>query len=101
MTFDFLELFNAVGRSQKPVFDNYKPADSLDTEITPDNLNLDSLDVTLVTVILGEAYDIPQDLEPHWPTQTIRTIHDFIMEHKRRNPEDEYATIQDLVKDLS
>lgn len=101
MTFDFLELFNAVGRSQKPVFDNYKPADSLDTKITPDNLNLDSLDTTLVTVILGEAYDIPQDLEPNWPTETIRAMHDFIMEHKRRNPEDEYATIQDLVKDLS
>ena len=45
MAFDFLELFNAVGTAQKVVTDDYIPAESLDTPITEDALNLDSLDV--------------------------------------------------------
>ena len=47
MTFDFLELFNAVGAAQKVVTKDFIPAESLETAITEDITNLDSLDVTL------------------------------------------------------
>ena len=47
MTFDFLELFNAVGAAQKVVTKDFIPAESLKTAITEDVTNLDSLDVTL------------------------------------------------------
>ena len=59
MTFDFLELFNAVGAAQKVVTNDFIPAESLEVAITEDVTNLDSLDVTLTFFVLGEALNIP------------------------------------------
>ena len=51
MTFDFLELFNAVAVKQKAVPTDFISAESLDTPIDEDSTGLDSLDITMVFVI--------------------------------------------------
>ncbi len=101
MAFDFLELFNAVGAAQKVITDDFIPAESLDTAISEDSMGLDSLDITLVFVILGEAYGIDEELDAEWPVSSISALHTFLSEKKTKDPEDDYETIKDLVKDLA
>ena len=80
MTFDFLELFNAVGAAQKVVTNDFIPAESLDTPITEDVTNLDSLDVTLTFFVLGEAYGIPEtdELNEQWPYESVLLLRECI-----------------------
>ena len=103
MTFDFLELFNAVGAAQKVVTNDFIPAESLEVAITEDVTNLDSLDVTLTFFVLGEAYGIPEDEEinDQWPYESVELLRNFIFEHKTKDPEDEFDSIKALVKELS
>ena len=103
MTFNFLELFNAVGAAQKVVTNDFIPAKSLETAITEDETNLDSLDVTLTFFVLGEAYGIPEDEEinDQWPYESVELLRNFIFEHKTKDPEDEFDSIKALVKELS
>jgi acyl carrier protein len=103
MSFDFLELFNAVGAAQKIVTKDYIPAESLESPITEDVLNLDSLDVTLTFFVLGEAYGIPEEEELNdlWPWESIKLLQEFIQEHKTKDPEDEFDSIKALVKELA
>ena len=101
MAFDFLELFNAVGAAQKVITDDFIPAESLDTAISEDSMGLDSLDITLVFVILGEAYGIDEELDAEWPVSSISALHAFLLKKKTKDPEDDYETIKDLVKDLA
>jgi|TARA_R100000234_G_scaffold67331_1_gene41101 acyl carrier protein len=102
MAFDFLELFNAVGTAQKVVTDDYIPAESLDTPITEDALNLDSLDVMLTFLVLGEAYGIPEEEELNdlWPVESIKLLQTFVQEHKTQDPEDEFDSVEALVEEL-
>ena len=44
MTFNFLELFNAIGAAQKVATNDFIPAESLETPITEYVTNLDSLE---------------------------------------------------------
>jgi|TARA_R110000787_G_scaffold45974_5_gene111883 hypothetical protein len=103
MTFDFLEVFNAIGAAQKVVTNDFIPAESLETPITKDATNLDSLDVTLTLFVLGEAYGIPEDeeLNNSWPYESVELLRNFIFEHKTKDPEDEFDSIKALVKELS
>ena len=101
MAFDFLELFNAVGAKQKVITDDFIPAESLETPINEDTMGLDSLDITLVFVILGEAYGVDEELDSEWPVSSIAALQAFLLEKKTQDPEDEYETIKDLVKDLA
>jgi acyl carrier protein len=101
MAFDFLELFNAVGAKQKVITDDFIPAESLETPINEDTTGLDSLDVTLTYVILGEAYGIEEELDSEWPVSSVGALRDFIMEKKTQDPEDEFETIKDLVRELA
>lgn len=101
MAFDFLELFNAVGAKQKVITNDFIPAESLETPINEDTMGLDSLDITLTYVILGEAYGIEEELDSEWPVSSIGALRDFIMEKKTQDPEDTYETIKDLVRDLA
>ena len=103
MTFNFLELFNAIGAAQKVVTNDFIPAESLETAITEDVTNLDSLDVTLTFFVLGEAYGIPEDEEinDQWPYESVELLRNFIFEHKTKDPEDEFDSIKALVKELS
>lgn len=101
MAFDFLELFNAVGASQKVITNDFVPAESLETPINEDTMGLDSLDITLVFVILGEAYGIDEELDSEWPVSSIAALQAFLLGKKTQDPEDEYETIKDLVRDLA
>ena len=103
MTFNFLELFNAVGAAQKVVTKDFIPAVSLETAITADVTHLDSLDVTLTFFVLGEAYGIPEDeeLNEQWPYESVQLLKEFIEEHKTKDPEDEFDSINALVKELA
>jgi acyl carrier protein len=101
MAFDFLELFNAVGAKQKVITDDFIPAESLETPINEDTMGLDSLDITLVFVILGEAYGVDEELDSEWPVSSIAALQAFLLEKKTQDPEDEYETIKDLVRDLA
>jgi|TARA_R110000803_G_scaffold68311_2_gene130157 hypothetical protein len=103
MTFDFLELFNAVSAAQKVVTNDFIPAESLDTPITESATNLDSLDVTFIFFLFGEVYGIPADkaLGESWSNGSIRLLQEFIQEHKTKDPEDEFDSIETLVEELA
>tara|TARA_B100000795_G_C22759094_1_gene422801 strand:- start:1122 stop:1433 length:312 start_codon:yes stop_codon:yes gene_type:complete len=103
MTFDFLKLFNAVSAAQKVVTNDFIPAKSLDTPITENATNLDSLDVTFIFFLLGEVYGIPADkaLGESWSNGSIRLLNEFIKEHKTKDPEDEFDSIETLVEELA
>jgi|TARA_R110000764_G_scaffold48536_1_gene107742 hypothetical protein len=103
MTFNFLELFNAIGAAQKVVTNDFIPAESLDTPISEDVTNLDSLDVTLTFFVLGEVYGIPEDEERNdpWPYESVRLLQEFIQEHKTKDPEDEFDSIKSLAEELA
>jgi len=103
MKFDFLELFNAVGAAQKVVTKDYAPAESLESPISEDVLGLDSLDVTMTFFVLGEAYGIPEDEETQaqWPVSSIGDLLVFLEANKTKDPEDEFGTIKELVKELA
>ena len=102
MTFDFIELFNAVGASQKVITDDFIPVESFDTVLSEGTTGLDSLDFTLTFMILGEAYGIPEELnsDDDWPVTNLGDLRDFIMENKTQNPEDKYENIKDLMRAL-
>jgi acyl carrier protein len=101
MTFDFLELFNAIAVEQKAIPAEFTPAESLDTPIDEDSTGLDSLDITMVFVILGEAYGVDEELDSDWPVSSVGALQEFLLGKKTQNPEDEYATIGNLVEDLA
>ena len=101
MTFDFLELFNAVAVKQKAVPTDFTPAESLDTPIDEDSTGLDSLDITMVFVILSEAYGVNEELDSDWPVSSIGALQEFLLRKKTQDPEDTYATVGDLVEDLA
>ena len=101
MAFDFLELFNQIGAAQKVITNDFVPAETLDVEISEATMGLDSLDITLTFVILGEAYGIDEELDAEWPVSSIGALQTFLLGKKTQNPEDEYETIKDLVKDLA
>ena len=101
MTFDFLELFNAVAVKQKAVPTDFISAESLDTPIDEDSTGLDSLDITMVFVILGEAYGVNEELDSDWPVSSVGALQAFLLGKKTQDPEDEYATIGDLVEELA
>jgi|DEB0MinimDraft_12_1074336.scaffolds.fasta_scaffold06920_4 acyl carrier protein len=102
-SFDFLEVFNAVSAAQKAVTADYIVAESLDVPITEDATNLDSLDVTLIFFVLGEAYGIPggEEMDALWPISSIGALNTFLQEYKTKDPESEYDNVKALVKDLS
>jgi hypothetical protein len=103
MSFNFLELFNAVGAAQKVVTNDFIPAESLATPITEDVTNLDSLDVTLTFFVLGEAYGIPEDEETNdnWPYESVQLLQEFIKNNKTKDPEDEFDSVEALVRELA
>jgi acyl carrier protein len=103
MKFDFLKLFNAIATAQTSKADEFVPAESLETPITREALGLDSLDLTMVFFVLGEAYNIPpdSDLDQEWPVSSVGDLLVFIEAHKTQDPEDEFDTIEKLVKELS
>ena len=101
MTFDFLELFNKLGASQKVVTNDFIPAESLETPINEDAMGLDSLDITLVFVILGDAYGVDEELDSDWPVSSIGALQAFLAEKKTKDPEDEFESIETLVKELA
>lgn len=101
MAFDFLELFNAVAVKQKAVPTDFTLAESLDTPIDEDSTGLDSLDITMVFVILSEAYGVNEELDTDWPVSSIGALREFLLGKKTQDPEDTYATVGDLVEDLA
>ena len=113
MTFDFLELFNAVSAAQKVVtndFINFEDVlsksnfdETFETPITESATNLDSLDVTFIFFLFGEVYGIPADkaLGESWSNGSIRLLQEFIQEHKTKDPEDEFDSIETLVEELA
>ena len=101
MAFDFLELFNAVAVKQKAVPTDFTFAESLDSPIDEDSTGLDSLDITMVFVILSEAYGVNEELDTDWPVSSIGALQEFLLGKKTQDPEDTYATVGDLVEDLA
>ena len=83
MTFDFLELFNAVAVKQKAVPTDFISAESLDTPIDEDS---DSLDITMVFVILGEAYGVNEELDSDWPVSSVGALQAFLLGKKTSRP---------------
>jgi len=100
MTFNFIELFNAVAANEKALQDDYKPATSLEAKVNEDELGLDSLDVTLTYATLAEIYGISNELNSKWPVTTLGELEKFLLENKSRTPEDEYDSVAALMEGM-
>ena len=55
----------------------------------------------MVFVILGEAYGVNEELDSDWPVSSVGALQAFLLGKKTQDPEDEYATIGDLVEELA
>lgn len=100
MSFNFLDLFNAAAYASKDIPREYRPAESYDTPISEDDLNLDSLDVTLTFTLIGEMYGVPTELEDFWPVESIGALQVFVEQHKTKEPSEHYESIEAAVEEF-
>jgi hypothetical protein len=89
---DFIKLFNATARVAKPMSPDFDNAKSLDDQLQ--DIDIDSLDSLLIGLYLCELHGIPDDKGKDLIPITVRHMHDFVMEHKTKEPESLEAAIE-------
>jgi|Laugrefa1bdmlbdn_1035148.scaffolds.fasta_scaffold04132_3 hypothetical protein len=89
---DFIKLFNATAKVAKPMSPDFDNAKSLDDQLQ--DIDVDSLDSLLIGLYMCELYGIPEDKGKELVPVTIREIHDFLMQHKTKEPESIEAAIE-------
>jgi len=88
---DFIKLFNEVARVAKPMSPDFDNAKSLEDKLS--DIDVDSLDSLLIGIYLCEIFDVPEELGKDLIPETVGHIHDFIMQHKKKEPESIEAAI--------
>ena len=81
---DFLELLNMVAREARPAFRDLSPINSMDMPFV--ETEIDSLDGLMVVMYMSIIYDIEDDLVKDFHPETPHQLHDFLIEHKKREP---------------
>lgn len=82
---DFLKLFDEIVREAKPMLDEYKKPDSLDTSIA--DIGVDSLDVVMILTLLGEIYEVTEEvMDRELDITTIGSLEVFLKEKGGRQP---------------
>ena len=92
---DFIELFNGVVKLAKPVTADLSYASSINDKI--DDLDLDSLDIIMLSMYLGEIYGIDEDTMKEMQVQTVEELQSFLESRKTRTPvnvEEELARVK-------
>lgn len=82
---DFLKLFDHAVREAKPILDGYETPTSLDVEIG--DLGVDSLDVVMILTILGDVYEVTEDvMDRDLNISTVGALQSFLTEKGGRVP---------------
>ena len=85
---DFLDLLEAVVRETKPDFSKFHKPQSLSVELSEDVTGLDSLDMSLVMIVVGEIYQVPVDvLDRAGDMRTVSDMKEFMEANGNRIPE--------------
>lgn len=82
---DFVKLFNSVINEVKPVNAVDSHAKSLDDKLT--DLNIDSLDVIMLSIYLGDIYGIEERVMKEMQVITLNDLKVFIEKHAVCIPE--------------
>jgi len=82
---DFIELFDACVRENKPRLDKYTKPKSLDVTLKEEDIGLDSLDVTLTLVLISDIYGIPETEDFNIPVGSLREVRDYMLENKNKD----------------
>lgn len=89
---NFLQLLNAVARVAKPAHRDLAPIDDMDVKFT--ETDIDSLDGMMVVMYFAIIHDIEDDLVKDFHPETPQQLHDFIEQHKKRDPESIEAALE-------
>ena len=81
---NFLDLLNMVAREARPAFRDLSPMASMDMPFT--ETEIDSLDGLMIVMYMAIIYDIEDDLVKDFHPETPQQLHDFLQEHKKRDP---------------
>ena len=90
----FLELFNAVVKIAKPFHDEAPDLEALDVKFA--DTTIDSLDMLVIIMYLGEIFDISEESAKDLRVPTVRDLYDFIKENGKRFPEDLMAALEEV-----
>jgi len=82
---DFIELFDACVLETNPRPEKYTKPTSLEAKLSEEDIGLDSLDVTLIMVLLMDIYGIPESEDFNVPMESLSTMHEFMQENKKRD----------------
>ena len=82
---NFLDLFDACVIETNPRPDKYTKPTSLNIGLSEEDIGLDSLDVTLVLVLLFEIYGIPETEDFAVPTTSLGAVCDFMHDNKTKD----------------
>lgn len=91
---DFLQLLNAVVKIAKPFHDEAPDLESLDVKFA--DTTIDSLDMLIVSMYLGEIFDISEEEAKELRVPTVRDLYEFIKAHGKRFPEDLMAALEEV-----
>lgn len=89
---NFLDLLNAVARVAKPLHQDFKPIESLDTPFK--DTDIDSLDGLLILMYMCMIYDISDDVAKDFHPETPQQLLDFVQKYKTRDPESIDAAVE-------
>jgi acyl carrier protein len=85
---DFIDLLEVVVKETKPDFGKFNKPTSLDDTFEESEIGLDSLDMALVTTVMGEIYKVPvKVLDSARNIRTVRELKDFVENNGERIPE--------------
>jgi hypothetical protein len=94
---DFIELFDACVRENKPRLDKYTKPTSLDVTLKEEDIGLDSLDVTLTLVMLSDIYGLPETDDFNIPVTSLRAVRDYMLENKKQDFDSVEAAMESVV----
>jgi len=87
-----LELLNQVARVAKPIHNDLKPLESMDTPFT--ETEIDSLDGILIVMYMSEIYGIADEVGKEFTPTTPQELFDFIEQHKTTEPKSLEAALE-------
>jgi hypothetical protein len=94
---DFIELFDACVRENKPRLDKYTKPPSLDVTLKEEDIGLDSLDVTLTLVMLSDIYGLPETDDFNIPVTSLRAVRDYMLKNKKQDFDSVEAAMESVV----
>lgn len=89
---NFIQLFNEIAKTVKPLHPDFDNAKNFEDKLA--DIEIDSLDSLLIGIYLCELYGIPEELGKALQPATVGDMHDFVMQHKTKEPESIEAAVE-------